>query len=277
MPHLRQFNYHIHSILKGASHIKILQSFLKQQEPFETILFERMSRALPRLRTLEIIDQFEQQENSVSLMKTINIDFPHLAVLILYYIHIDYVKQLICQINLLSLIEFDDYDRDYRSSKRARARRIGETSSDYSQLSDGRGLASGFYQTIVLSELEFLSCYLNNNIGKRGIPPKDYSLLVRKNLNLFASQHKFAKNDNEQITVADYFNDKWKMHLRHQHLLVAELYNPADKNKSHFLSMEKNLKEFGNAKLGGVNRLVSSMRSLTSPSVRSDVLLIVLI
>ncbi|CAF4303237.1 unnamed protein product, partial [Rotaria magnacalcarata] len=158
-----------------------------------------------------------------------------------------------------------------------RARRIGETSSDYSQLSDGRGLASGFYQTIVLSELEFLSCYLNNNIGKRGIPPKDYSLLVRKNLNLFASQHKFAKNDNEQITVADYFNDKWKMHLRHQHLLVAELYNPADKNKSHFLSMEKNLKEFGNAKLGGVNRLVSSMRSLTSPSVRSDVLLIVLI
>ncbi|CAF4187489.1 unnamed protein product [Rotaria magnacalcarata] len=121
-----------------------------------------------------------------------------------------------------------------------RARRIGETSSDYSQLSDGRGLASGFYQTIVLSELEFLSCYLNNNIGKRGIPPKDYSLLVRKNLNLFASQHKFAKNDNEQITVADYFNDKWKMHLRHQHLLVAELYNPADKNKSHFLSMEKN-------------------------------------
>ncbi|CAM4783908.1 unnamed protein product [Rotaria magnacalcarata] len=107
-------------------------------------------------------------------------------------------------------------------------------------LGDGRGLASGFYQTIVLSELEFLSCYLNNNIGKRGIPPKDYSLLVRKNLNLFASQHKFAKNDNEQITVADYFNDKWKMHLRHQHLLVAELYNPADKNKSHFLSMEKN-------------------------------------
>ncbi|CAF4169428.1 unnamed protein product [Rotaria magnacalcarata] len=68
MPHLRQFNYHIHSILKGASHIKILQSFLKQQEPFETILFE--------------------------------------PVLILYYIHIDYVKQLICQINLLSLIEF---------------------------------------------------------------------------------------------------------------------------------------------------------------------------
>ncbi|CAF1393948.1 unnamed protein product [Rotaria magnacalcarata] len=105
MPHLRQFNYHFHSILKDASHIKILQSFLKQQEPFETILFERMSRALPRLRTLEIIDQFEQQENSVSLMKT-NIDFPHLAVLILYYIHIDYVKQLICQINLLSLIEF---------------------------------------------------------------------------------------------------------------------------------------------------------------------------
>ena len=37
-------------------------------------------------------------------MKT-NIDFPHLAVLILYDIHIDYAEQLICQINLPSLIE----------------------------------------------------------------------------------------------------------------------------------------------------------------------------
>ena len=34
-----------------------------------------------------------------------NIDFPHLAVLTLYDIHIDYDKQLICQINLPSLIE----------------------------------------------------------------------------------------------------------------------------------------------------------------------------
>ncbi|CAF5135205.1 unnamed protein product, partial [Rotaria magnacalcarata] len=29
-------------------------------KPFETIFFERMARALPRLRTLEIINQLEQ-------------------------------------------------------------------------------------------------------------------------------------------------------------------------------------------------------------------------
>ncbi|CAF2584827.1 unnamed protein product [Rotaria sp. Silwood2] len=164
MPRLRQFNYHIRSILKNAFHIKIdqiRQSFLKQQEPFdcvldhfknkygqcqiyslpfigtrldfisnrfplfdinntfsnvtilllfddvkpfETIFFERLTRALPRLRTLEIINQLEQQEKSISVMKT-NIDFSHLAVLILYDIHIDYAEQLICQIHLPSLIE----------------------------------------------------------------------------------------------------------------------------------------------------------------------------
>ncbi len=49
-----------------------------------------------------------------------------------------------------------------------------------------------------------------------------------------AKEHKFAKNDNEQIAVADYFNDKWKIPLRYPHLPVVELYNPADKNKSHF-------------------------------------------
>ncbi|CAF1227901.1 unnamed protein product, partial [Rotaria sordida] len=154
MPRLRQFNYHIRSILKHASHIKIdkiRQSFLKEQQsfncvldhfknnygqcqiyslpfigtrldfisnrfplfdinntfsnvtilllfddvkPFENIFFERLTRALPRLRTLEIINQLEQQEKSLSVMKT-NIDFPHLAVLILYDIHIDYAEQFI--------------------------------------------------------------------------------------------------------------------------------------------------------------------------------------
>ncbi|CAF4561599.1 unnamed protein product [Rotaria sp. Silwood2] len=41
MHRLRQFNYHIRSILKNASHIKIdkiRQSFLKQQQPFDCVL-----------------------------------------------------------------------------------------------------------------------------------------------------------------------------------------------------------------------------------------------
>jgi len=146
-------------------------------------------------------------------------------------------------------------------------------------LGDGRGLASGFYQAIVLGErgptlninntfccfyqnynlVEFLSCYLNNDIRKHGIPPKDHPLLVRKILKSLwlitshtnqirryrlksfgrpANEHKFTKNQDEQITVADYFNEKWNIRLRHPHLPVVELYNPADKTQSHFLPME---------------------------------------
>ncbi|CAF2825535.1 unnamed protein product [Rotaria sp. Silwood2] len=163
MPHLRQFNYHIRSILKNASHItidRIRQSFLKQRQPFdcvldnfnnnygqcqiysipfigtrldfvsnrfplydinktfsnvtilllfddikpfESVFFERVARALPRLRTLEIINQLEQQEKTTT--KKINIDFAHLTVLILYDIHMDYAQQFLCQIYLPSLIE----------------------------------------------------------------------------------------------------------------------------------------------------------------------------
>jgi hypothetical protein len=163
MPRLPQFNFHIRSILKNASHItidQIRQSFLKQQQPFdcvldhfknnygqcqiyslpfigtrldfvsnrfplfdinntfsnvttillfddvkpfESIFFERIARALPRLKTLEIINRLEQQEKT-TVMKT-NIDFAHLAVLILYDIHISYAEQFLCQIHLSSLIE----------------------------------------------------------------------------------------------------------------------------------------------------------------------------
>ncbi|CAF3906247.1 unnamed protein product [Rotaria sp. Silwood1] len=53
-----------------------------------------------------------------------------------------------------------------------------------------------------------------------------------------ANEHKFVKNDNEQITVADYFNDKWKICLLHPQLPVVELYNLADKNKTYFLPIE---------------------------------------
>ena len=160
MPHLRQFNYHIRSILENASHItidQIRQSFQKDEQsfdcvidhfknkysqcqiyslpfignrldfvsnrfplfditktfsnvtslllfddikPFESIFFQRVARALPRLRTLDIINQLKQEET-----KKITIDFAHLSVLILYDIHISYAQQFLSQINLPSLIE----------------------------------------------------------------------------------------------------------------------------------------------------------------------------
>jgi hypothetical protein len=125
MPSLRQFNFHIRSILKNASHLtkidQIRQSFLKQEdcsldyfnnkygqcqiyslpfigtrldflsnrfplfdmnktfsnvtnlllfddvEPFQRIFFERVAEALPRLKTLEIINQLEQQQSKLTL------------------------------------------------------------------------------------------------------------------------------------------------------------------------------------------------------------------
>ena len=163
MPRLRQFNFHIRSILKNASRItidQIRQSFVKQQQPFdvvldyfannysqcqiyslpfigtrldfisnrfplfdinnifskvttlllfddvkpfESIFFERLARALPRLKTLEIMNQLKQQEKTTAT-KT-NIDFTHLAVLILFDIHMDYAEQFFYQFHLPSLIE----------------------------------------------------------------------------------------------------------------------------------------------------------------------------
>ena len=146
-------------------------------------------------------------------------------------------------------------------------------------LGDGRGLASGFYQSIVLGErgptlnlnntfccfyqnynlVEFLSCYINHDIRRHGIPTKDYPLLVRKVLKSIwfvtshtnqvrkyrlksfgrpANEHEFVKDQGEKITVADYFDEKWKIRLRHPQLPVVELFNPADRSKSHFLPME---------------------------------------
>ena len=90
-----------------------------------------------------------------------------------------------------------------------------------------------------------------------GIPPKDHPLLVRKVLKSLwfitshtnqvrryrlksfgrpANEHKFVKNEGEQITVADYFDEKWHIRLRHPHLPVVELYNPAQKKSITFSS-----------------------------------------
>ena len=57
-----------------------------------------------------------------------------------------------------------------------------------------------------------------------------------------SNEHTFAQDhgahQGEQITIVDYFRDKWNIRLRHPQLPVVELYNPADRNKSHFLPME---------------------------------------
>jgi hypothetical protein len=166
MSRLRQFLFHIRSILRNASRItirQIRQSFVKKQQqeqafgcvldhfknnfgpsqiyslpfigtrldfisnrfpffdnnntfsnvttlllfddikPFESIFFERLVRALPQLKILEIINELEQQEKTTTM--TTNINFIHLAVLILRHIHMDYAKKFLYQIHLSSLIE----------------------------------------------------------------------------------------------------------------------------------------------------------------------------
>jgi len=61
------------------------------------------TRALPQLKTLEIINQLEQQEKTTSTET--NIDFAQLAVLILYDIHMDYAEQFLYKIHLPYQIE----------------------------------------------------------------------------------------------------------------------------------------------------------------------------
>ncbi|CAF3503041.1 unnamed protein product [Rotaria sp. Silwood1] len=84
------------------SNVTILLLF-DDVKPFENVFFERLARALPRLRTLEIINPLEQREKTVAT-KT-NIVFTHLTVLILYDIHMDYAELFLYEIHLSSLIE----------------------------------------------------------------------------------------------------------------------------------------------------------------------------
>ncbi|CAF3489248.1 unnamed protein product, partial [Rotaria sp. Silwood2] len=92
-----------------------------------------------------------------------------------------------------------------------------------------------------------------------GIPSKDHPLLIRKILKSLwfvisytekarryrlksfgrpANEHKYTKNESEQITVVDFFRDTWNYRLCYTHLPVVELYDPDDKNQSYFLPME---------------------------------------
>jgi hypothetical protein len=165
MSRLRQFLFHIRSILRNASRItirQIRQSFVKKQQQeqafgcvldhvknnfgqsqihslpfigtrldfisnrfplfdinitfinvtmlllfddiksFENVFLERVTQALPRLRTLDISNQLEQEEKKTT---TNSIELSHLSTLILHKIHMDYGEQLLCRSHLPYLVE----------------------------------------------------------------------------------------------------------------------------------------------------------------------------
>ncbi|CAF4473209.1 unnamed protein product [Rotaria sp. Silwood2] len=163
MHHLRQFNFHIRSILQNAPRMNIdtiRQSFIKHQQcvdcsieyfnnnygqchiyslpfigtrldfisnrfplfdtnntfsmvtililyddvkPFENVFFEHLVRALPHLKSLEIVNELEQQEKTISI--TNKLEYAHLTSLMLFKIHMDYAEQLLCRTSLPSLNE----------------------------------------------------------------------------------------------------------------------------------------------------------------------------
>jgi hypothetical protein len=70
---------------------------------FEHSFFERITRALPRLQTLEMSNQLEQEEKTEAT--TNPIEFPYLSTLILHQIHTGYGEQLLCRAYLPQLVE----------------------------------------------------------------------------------------------------------------------------------------------------------------------------
>jgi hypothetical protein len=89
-------------INKTFSMVTILLLF-DDIKPFESVFFERLSQALPYLKTLEIFNRLEQQEKISA--STNNLKFPHLATLILLDIHTNYAEQLLCRTYLPCLNE----------------------------------------------------------------------------------------------------------------------------------------------------------------------------
>ncbi|CAF1401147.1 unnamed protein product [Rotaria sordida] len=91
--------------------------------------------------------------------------------------------------------------------------------------------------------IEFLSSYLNNNIRKHGIPPKDYSLLVRKNLNLFGLNNSHKSSRQYTDRVIQHFSPKKKIDLE----IIKDLHT----------FVGKSLREFSNNNSRLSNKLVS--------------------
>jgi hypothetical protein len=69
---------------------------------FENVFVDRVTQVLPRLRTIEISNQLEQQEKTI----TNPIEFSHLSILILHKIHI--VELVIRNDVLLTIIDQDN-------------------------------------------------------------------------------------------------------------------------------------------------------------------------
>ncbi|CAF1415693.1 unnamed protein product [Rotaria sp. Silwood1] len=72
-------------------------------KPFESVFFERIARALPHLKILEVFNKLEQQEKITATIN--NLKFTHLTTLILFDIHMDYAEQLLCRTCLPCLNE----------------------------------------------------------------------------------------------------------------------------------------------------------------------------
>lgn len=87
---------------KTFSMVTILLLFV-DIEPFENVFFEHLAQALPYLKTLEIINRLEQQEEI--LVSTDNLKFSQLATLILLDVHMNYAEQLLCRTYLPCLSE----------------------------------------------------------------------------------------------------------------------------------------------------------------------------
>jgi hypothetical protein len=71
--------------------------------PFENTFFRLVSQALPRLKSLEVFNRLEQQETTT--ITTNLVEFSYVTTLILYDIHLDYAKQLLCRTHLPRLVE----------------------------------------------------------------------------------------------------------------------------------------------------------------------------
>ncbi|CAF3510885.1 unnamed protein product, partial [Rotaria sp. Silwood2] len=81
------------------SNVTVLLHF-DDVKPFESVFFERVTQALPSLRTLEVSNELKQQEKSAN-----SLVFARLATLILYNVHMNYAEQLLCRARLPCLIE----------------------------------------------------------------------------------------------------------------------------------------------------------------------------
>lgn len=121
-----------------------------------------------------------------------------------------------------------------------------------------------------------------------GIPSENYSIVEKILKNVFyvisrterirrylfksfgppVNEYKYTKNDNEEITVVNYFRDTWNIQLFYTHLPVVEIYNPNENNESYFLPMELIIVDEGQPNLQGFTteqRIKATTKTVISP------------